>query len=94
MYVSTFRMRARSPEAAAEICQYFRRALPMKLEPGYLRGDCTVNTADHCDVFIAEVWGSVEAWQAWDVSDARRQLTTHLEALVVGNVDQSLYVEV
>ena len=65
----------------------------MKLEPGYLHGACTVNTDDRCDVLIAETWGSLEAWLAWENSEARRYLAEQLESLIEGGLQPMLYEE-
>lgn len=74
MIVSILKARARSPEAAKQICRVFTQALALHQEPGWLRGYCMTNVNDPAEVFMLEEWGTQTALEAWRKSPSSSHL--------------------
>ena len=71
MIVLTLKARARSPEAARQICRIFSQSLTLHQEPGWLRGSCMMNVNDPAEVLILQEWGTRAALEAWRNSTSR-----------------------
>ena len=91
MYLFLYRVRAKSPDVAPDICRVFDHALSLFQEPGWLGGSCVVNLDDPCDVLIYEKWGSLAEMRAWLDSSARQQAHRDLEPYTDGPSRETTY---
>lgn len=83
MYVVTLRVRAKSPEAAQEICRRFSHLLQLHQEPAFAGGFCAISVADPCQVQIEERWGTRSALAHWRQSPQRQQAVSEMTRLAV-----------
>jgi quinol monooxygenase YgiN len=93
MHVFFFRVRAKTPDAADDICRVFRHTLSLFLEPGLQLGRCVVNLTDPRDVLIFEEWGNKAALQAWLTSKARQEAHQQLAPYIIGEPEESIFEE-
>jgi quinol monooxygenase YgiN len=93
MFISILHGRARSPDAAREICRRFYQSLELHQEPGWIAGGCAINVADPREVYIHEHWSNRAAWEAWRASLAERFLREQAEPLLESELELALYQE-
>jgi quinol monooxygenase YgiN len=91
MIVSVLKMRAKSPEAAREICRIFSEWRSLSIEAGWLRCSCLTNVKDRQEVYVHEHWGNLAAWEAWERSASRQALFRQLAPLLEGPVELDIY---
>lgn len=96
MIVSVLKTRAKSPEAAQEVCRLFYQSLGLHQEPGWLRGSCMTSLQDPREIFIHEHWSDLAAWESWQQSPAdrflRKEAEPYLETPWVIELYQGPYV--
>jgi heme-degrading monooxygenase HmoA len=86
-------LRARSPQAAHEMCRISRQSFEMYQEPGWLGGRCVICTRDPRKVLIIGEWGSRSAWEAWQASPARVRVEQEAAPLRVGSTQIEVYAD-
>src|SRR5262249_27003662 len=94
MIVVIAKVRARSPQAAQELCRIMRHAFELYQAPGWLRGRCVASTSDPEQVVLIEEWGSRVAFEAWWNSSARAKYDQQGAHLLVGTFQLEVYEEV
>jgi len=66
------------------------KLLPLLLElrtrattrPGYVSGETLMNVNDPEDCLVISTWQSLEAWQDWEESRARKEIQERVDALL------------
>ena len=94
MMVVIAKVRARSPQAAQDMCRIMRHAFELYQAPGWLRGRCVASTSDSEQVVLIEEWGSRAAFEAWWNSPARAMYDQAGAPLLVGPYQLEVYEEV
>ena len=83
MHVYCLRSRARSPEAAQEVCRAFGHVLALHQEAGFAYGACMINVDDPCDLLVLTRWSNQAAAEHWYSSDGYVLAVAQVRSLLV-----------
>ncbi len=83
MHVYCLRSRARSPEAAREVCRAFGHVIALHQEAGFAYGACMINVDDPDDVLVLTRWSNLAAAEHWYRSDRYSQAITQVQPFLV-----------
>jgi antibiotic biosynthesis monooxygenase (ABM) superfamily enzyme len=60
-------------------------------QPGYITGETVMRGENPIEVLAIGSWLSERHWQAWATSQARNELESMVDLLIVGKVETTVY---
>ena len=84
MLVKVLLEREVQPGKMEEAVQFLKRLRILATsEPGYISGETLYDAQEPAKLLVISTWASLDHWRAWQENPKRKELSAHLERLLV-----------